>query len=467
MKKKIVAMLLCAAMVAGTLTGCGNGADAGKESSTATQAEPAADAGNGSADSGSEEEVEAPADNASSGEEVTIRVFSNLPDRTSGQGLIEQMLFDQYMAENPNVHLEIEALDDNSYKTKFNAYASGSSMPDFINVWGLPSFLSEVIDAGLIAELNPDDYKDYNFLPGSLDGFSKDGKLYGLARNTDVMLFYYNKALFEENGVKVPETYDDLLSAAKTFNDAGIIPVSMDGSDKYPMTIFLSSIFQRYIGDDTKSEMANAVQNGDFSNEAWSSSLALMRETVDEGLFQTGFETTDYGTAMNLFTNGQAAMYYMGSWEMSMATNQDIPDEIRNNIGVFTMPMVDGGNGKTTDIAAWHGGGHAVTANSPVKEEAIKLLNFMYEPENWSRLCWENGVCMSAQNFYDYLKGDETQLQLDLVDIVKSSTNMSGALINDLGTNEYKTIAEDATTEYAIGTIDEDEFKNRVGIGMK
>ena len=89
------------------------------------------------------------------------------------------------------------------------------------------------------------------------------------------MLFYYNKALFEENNVKVPETYDELLSAAKTFNDAGIIPVSMDGSDKYPMAIFLSSIFQRYIGDDTKAELANAVQNGDFSNEAWSKSLDL------------------------------------------------------------------------------------------------------------------------------------------------------------------------------------------------
>ena len=48
----------------------------------------------------------------------------------------------------------------------------------------------------------------------------------------------------------------------------------------------------------------------------------------------------DYGTAQNLFTNGQAAMFYMGSWETSMALNEDIPEEIRDNIRVFTMPTI-------------------------------------------------------------------------------------------------------------------------------
>ncbi len=38
---------------------------------------------------------------AAAGKDVVIKVFSNLPDRTSGQGLIEQMLFDQYMEKNP------------------------------------------------------------------------------------------------------------------------------------------------------------------------------------------------------------------------------------------------------------------------------------------------------------------------------------------------------------------------------
>lgn len=33
--------------------------------------------------------------------EVTIRLFSNLPDREIGQGLVEQMIIEDYMEENP------------------------------------------------------------------------------------------------------------------------------------------------------------------------------------------------------------------------------------------------------------------------------------------------------------------------------------------------------------------------------
>jgi raffinose/stachyose/melibiose transport system substrate-binding protein len=452
MKKRQIGILLCAAAAAIALAGCGSGktktedTKAGQESSKETGKE---------------------SSQAAAGGDVVIKVFSNLPDRTSGQGLIEQTLFDQYMEKNPNVKIQVEALDDESYKTKFKAYASGSDMPDLVNAWGQPSFLDEVIDAGLLAELNPADYKDYGFIQGALDGFSKDGKLYGLARNTDVMAFYYNKSMFEKYGVKVPETYEDLLTAVNTFKAAGVIPVSMDGSDKWPLSIYINALYQQYNGSSSSKEIREAVKTGDYSNEAWTKSLDQLKKSIDAGIFQTGFETTDYATSMNLFTNGQAAMYYMGSWEMSMATNENIPEEIRNNIGVFNMPAVEGGKGTKTDLTAWNGGGHAVTANSKVKAEAIKLLNYMYQPENWSKLCWEKGVCMSAQNFSQYLTGKETALQLEFVDKVNHASSISGVTFNDLGTNQFKTVSEDASVEFAIGQLTAKDFTDKLAGAMK
>lgn len=455
MKKRHIGALLCTAMIAAVLAGCsGSGKQEGAAGSDGKQTQAAA----------TEAATAAP---EKAGGDVTIKVFSNLPDRTSGQGLIEQMLFDQYMKENPNVKIEIEALDDESYKTKFKAYASGSDMPDLVSAWGQPSFLDEVIDAGLLAELNPSDYKDYGFINGALDGFSKNGKLYGLARNTDVMSFYYNKALFEQYGVTVPKTYDELLAAVEKFKAAGLIPVSMDGSDKWPLSIYITSLFQQFDGATASADMQASIKDGDYTNEAWLKVLDLYKKTVDAGMFQTGFETTDYATSMNLFTNGQSVMYYMGSWEMSMATNENIPEDIRKNIGVFSMPTVTGGKGTITDITAWNGGGHAVTANSPVKEEAIKLLNFMYLPENWSKLCWENGVCMSAQDFSKYLTGKETSLQLGFVDMVNNSTNISGTTFNDRGTNAFKTACEDSFVEFAIGKLTADDVFNKLAAAMK
>lgn len=292
MKRRLISAILAVAMVATMAVGCGS-----KESS------------------GSEDRT------------VTLKVFSNLPDRKNGQGLVEQMIIDEYMEENENVKIEVEALDEEAYKTKFKAY-SMEGMPDVVSIWGQPSFLDEVVDAGVLAELNADDYADYKFIEGSLNGFTYDGKLYGLPRNTDVACIYYNEKMFKDNGWEVPTTYDELLALAEKINAAGIV--------------------------------ADAVANGDFTDESMKKATEFLKEAADAKLFQSGYDSQDYGTAMNLFTNGQAAMFYMGSWESSMALNEDIPEEIRTN--------------------------------SEVKEEAIKFLNYMYQPDKLSKYGWENGA---------------------------------------------------------------------------
>lgn len=413
MKKKIIASLLTLAMAVSLLAGCSNSGSSTLTSSDVQDTEQESSAENN-------EMVQ----EAGSGEAVTIKVFSNLPDRKNGQGLVEQMIIDEYMAANPNVTIEVEALDEEAYKTKFKAYAM-DGMPDVVSIWGQPSFLDEVLDAGVLAELNEADYADYGFIAGSLEGFKKDDKLYGLPRNTDIMLIYYNQKMFDDNGWKVPVTYDELKKLCADIKAAGITPIAMDGGDGWPMACFLTDIFVKVAGTDYADIVRNAVAAGDFSAPEMKEATQILVDSVAAGMFQVGYDSQDYGTTMNLFTNGQAAMYCMGSWDCSMALNEDIAPEIRDNIRAFTMPVVDGGKGGANDIAAWNGGGYAVSADSTVKEEAIKFLNYMYQPDKLSKYGWENGVGMSAQDQTAYLTGNETELQKQVMDILKNADSVS------------------------------------------
>ncbi len=340
MKKKIIASLLTLAMAVSLLAGCSNSGSSTLTSSDVQDTEQESSAENN-------EMVQ----EAGSGEAVTIKVFSNLPDRKNGQGLVEQMIIDEYMAANPNVTIEVEALDEEAYKTKFKAYAM-DGMPDVVSIWGQPSFLDEVLDAGVLAELNEADYADYGFIAGSLEGFKKDGKLYGLPRNTDIMLIYYNQKMFDDNGWKVPATYDELKKLCADIKAAGITPIAMDGGDGWPMACFLTDIFVKVAGTDYADIVRNAVAAGDFSAPEMKEATQILVDSAAAGMFQVGYDSQDYGTTMNLFTNGQAAMYCMGSWDCSMALNEDIAPEIRDNIRAFTMPVVDGGKGGANDIAA-------------------------------------------------------------------------------------------------------------------
>ncbi len=289
MKKKVIATLLTVAMTASMLAGCGS-----EKGSTQ-------DYGNAQNQPAEEESAAASADEADEAGEVTIKLFSNLPDRKNGQGLVEQTIIDEYMAANANVTIEVEALDEEAYKTKFKAYA--------------------------------------------MDGFKKNGNLYGLPRNTDIMLFYYNQKMFGDNGWEGPATYEELMTLCADIKAAGFTPV---------------------------------------------------------------------------------AMYCMGSWDCSMALNEDIAPEIRENIRAFTMPVVEGGKGGANDIAAWNGGGYAVSADSKVRDEAVKFLNYMYQPDKLSKYGWENGVGLSAQDQTPYLTGSETELQKQVMEILRNASSISG-----------------------------------------
>lgn len=459
MKKKIMASLLTVAMTASMLVGCG-GSNNGKEAAGGAAA-PSGDTQEAS-QAGDKNEPTDTGSEAASGDAVTIKLFSNLPDRKNGQGLVEQMIIDEYMAANTNVTIEVEALDEEAYKTKFKAYAM-DGMPDVVSIWGQPSFLDEVLDAGVLAELNEDDHIDYGFIAGSLDGFKKDGKLYGLPRNTDIMLFYYNQKMFEDNGWKVPTTYDELLTLGENIKAAGITPIAMDGGDGWPMACFLTDIMVKVAGTSYADIISNAVATGDFTAPEIQEATQILVNFADAGMFQVGYDSQDYGTTMNLFTNGQAAMYCMGSWDCSMALNEDIAPEIRDNIRAFTMPVVDGGKGGANDIAAWNGGGYAVSANSAVQAEAIKFLNYMYQPDKLSKYGWENGVGMSAQDQTPYLTGNETDLQKQVMDIMKNASSISGTPINDCGPSAFKTAIESEIQGVSNGSTSVDDFLAAIG----
>ncbi|NLU51693.1 MAG: extracellular solute-binding protein [Clostridiaceae bacterium] len=391
-------------------------------------------------------------------EQITINFFSNLPDRTAGQGLLEQTIIDNYMNENPHVTIKVEALQDEPYKQKFQSYVASNNLPDIFNVWGQPAFFQAVMEKGYAAELNPDDYKDYGFFEGSTTDFSYNGKLYGLPRNQDMTTVFINKAIFEENNVKIPTTYNELVEAAKAFRAKGIQPLSINGRDKWILNLFFQDLVIKVSGNQRTIYDASTGKTSFASDPDIRKAAELFKGLVDAGLFQDSFTSADYGAAQNLFLQEQAAMFYMGAWEVGMASNPDNSEHFRQNVALIPFPVVEDGKGKVTDVCAWNGGGYAVSASSPVKDEAIKLLNYMMHPDNWPKIGWQKGLVVPGQNYKNYMTGNENVLQVQLTDILNSATSMSGTPWNDFNPGDWKSNVENLIQEFAAGITTVDEF---------
>ncbi|QAA30993.1 ABC transporter substrate-binding protein [Clostridium manihotivorum] len=398
---------------------------------------------------------------------ITISFLSNLPDRQSGQGKLEQMLIDRYISENPDINIKVEAYQDEPYKQRFKAYAISDKLPDVFFVWGQPSFFNPVMKGGYAEALDANKFRKNDFKEGALDGFSFEGKLYGIPKSMDYMVLYYNKELFYRNNIDFPKNFKELIEVCKKFKEMGINPISINIKDKWPLALLYQELVlmegqdQRLIYDAILGQVS--FQDNVVLRKA-AEDLKLLLEAcgLEESMSQL-----DYNTSMNLFTRKQSAMLYTGSWEVGMVSNISLPDDFRKQIEVSKMPLLLEHQSTENNLIAWNGGGYAVSSTSKVKKQAIKFLEYMMKPENWAENGFEQGLIVPAQKYENYSNKNETKLQKELVDILSKANSLSGTSWHDSLTPNFKVSTEELCYQLAAGRISPENFLNDIDKEVK
>jgi raffinose/stachyose/melibiose transport system substrate-binding protein len=392
-------------------------------------------------------------------EAVTLKFFSCSPDRQTGVGLVEQILIDRYMQENPNVKIEVEALQDEPYKQKFKAYVAGNELPDIFHTWSYGAFFKPLIDGKYVAELNLNDYKDYGYLATALDGFMDgSGRLFGLSKAVDFYVVYYNKKIFSDNGVSIPATFEELIEATKKLRAAGVSPCAMNGKDEWAIASLYNDV---YFKEEGSSDLINEVSLTKYKfvdTPVLVRAADCFKQLMDAGFFQNSFSSADYGAARNLFIQGRAAMYYMGSWEAGLQSDTSMPKEFIDNVSAFKFPVSATAKGKATDLLGAYGGGYSVSSLSPNREAAVKFLNYMMLPDNWAKVSWQQGGGFSSQDITDYMTGSESPLQLTLIQILKEATSLSGQTFVEVSAPSFKTDAQSVCATFANGLMTPRKF---------
>lgn len=386
-------------------------------------------------------------------EKVTLTFFTALADRQNGPGKVEQAIIDQYMRENPGVRIRVEALQDEAYKAKMKIYASTNQMPDVIQSWGQPSFIKPLIDNGLLLELDPSDFAESGFFPGAMDGFSQDHKVYGLPRSADFLVLFYNKRIFQEKGLQVPQTVEDLNEVVRKLRGAGMNPIAVNGMDRWTFPIWFEYMQERVSGSFDRMDAALSRRER-FSNPVFVEAAENMQAFAQNGAFADDYLTASYGAARNLFGQGGAAMYLTGSWETGLATDGTFSADFRENVGAFPYPGSQAGG--VTDVAAWYGGGYSISASTEHPGEALRFLHYFFRPENWARLLWKNGAGMPSSRFS--LSGSETGLQRDLAAILDGMTSYSGTPVLDASTDKWKTGIMELEVRLLDGRLSPQQF---------
>lgn len=388
MPSKTIALLLAGAMAFG-LAGCGN-----SDSS--------------SSDSGA---------SGNSGDKTKITFQNIYPDPTTPTYKMIHQIVDQYEKKHPNIDIELDTLNTDQQKLKLKTQAASKEIPD-ITIVNPAAQMKPYVDAGLLAPLNDvidkGGLKD-TYQKGLLDYYSKDGNVYALPDGNNIEVGFYNKALFAKAGIAAPPTtFDELLADVKKLKDAGITPIAIGEKDSWTGSfLFMNILLRTNGGPGFLQDVADGKKT--FNDPAFVEAVDAFQKLVQAGAFPEGATSIDATAGGNMFRTGQAAMFFIGTWE----TGANDGSTVGKDVSVFKFPTVNG-KGNPDEFMLAPGSAFAVSANSEHLQETKDFLN--YFALNLPKVSFElkNAVGLGQKVDGDFKAAGYSPLAIDVLDLFKN-----------------------------------------------
>jgi raffinose/stachyose/melibiose transport system substrate-binding protein len=276
-------------------------------------------------------------------------------ENTTIPSVLEALAADQCSAENDALPLEVETVPQTQLDQQLQLLAGQDALPVSFAAGNTPQLTAELDEAGQLLDFEST-FEELGVMdrvnPAAVDTIKAlyGGKFNVLPYEYNIEGFWYNTSVFEEQGIEVPTTWDELVDAATQLAEAGIQPLSASGEQGWPLTRLISGYLFRTLGPDAM----QAVEDGDakLTDPEYVEAAEQVAALGEAGYFGEGIGSIDYDTAINSFMAGDAAMLYMGSWVTGNFSNEELNKVGIENIGFFPFPEVEGGEGSAEQIPA-------------------------------------------------------------------------------------------------------------------
>lgn len=359
MKKtfRVISVVISLCLALGLLTGCGSNADNSSKDVQNTKT-------------------------AENKTEAKAKTITWLTVRNADQPVARsvQTVVDEYKKTNPNFEFSMQGVADRaSYLQKLRTLVASKELPDWFDI-DADAYCSQLIDQGLMVNMEKElkDMGKYDsFYPIALKYQTfEDGRMYMFPLEYNIEMFWYNKKIFSENNISIPQTFGEFIKVCETLKSKDITPVAVAGKEKWPMLRYLAFLPFRATGN----EFIEKVKKGEasFTDPVGMEAINLIADMGTKGYFQSGFATTDYTTGKDVFFGGKAAMLYIGTWELNSFLPQNLSETMKDNVDYFKLPMTEGAKTKANDYWAHSGIGTAISVQS-YDETTKDFLKFLIE----------------------------------------------------------------------------------------
>ena len=307
-----------------------------------------------------------------------------------------QTVADEFEAQNPNVTVEVEAIqNEDLQRTRIPLALQSGEAPDLFQQWGGGEMVAQVKD-GYLKDMTATLSADAERLGGAAQPWTVDGKIYGLPYQFGPEGFWYRPSLFEKAGITdTPKTLDELSEAVDKLKAAGIEPIAVGAASGWPAAHW----WYNFALQSCPSDVLQAANSSlDFTDECFVDAGTKLADFIATEPFNAGYAATSgqegATSSAGLVANGNAAMELMGQWNVAVMTGLvEDQDALLADLSWFPFPSIDGSKG---DPTAMLGGGDGFSCYKDAPEACDQLLSYIVSDDVQSRFAVEIGGLPTA-----------------------------------------------------------------------
>jgi raffinose/stachyose/melibiose transport system substrate-binding protein len=279
-----------------------------------------------------------------------------------------------------NAKIEFLAIPQDQYNTKITTEIAANNTPDLFMTHEA-GFMAPFVKSGKVHPLEESLGSDVinSFIPGIFDTVSFDGKKYAMPLTQTSQMVYYNKDIFAKYNLTPPKTMDELVKIVQTLKSNGVTPFTLANKDVWPGGLFINTMAYRHGGKQLFYDLVSGKAK--FSDDMMLKSADDFSSLVKAGAFGKDANSIGIDESRQQFMSGKAAMWLMGSWEISMLTTKQqtngTDNPIFGKVDYFNWPSVNGG---VNDQNAWilaPDYNLAIAETSPNKEAAAAFMKLL------------------------------------------------------------------------------------------
>jgi raffinose/stachyose/melibiose transport system substrate-binding protein len=224
-----------------------------------------------------------------------------------------QKVIDDFEKANPDVKVNATFAPFASFFQLVSTQLQANAGPDVFYVPPGSSLSLSLQNAAANGTLAPLDDRPFakDIDPAYKDIVTHDGKIYGLVNGVFTSFILVNQDKFDELGLTVPKTMDELMAMCKTITDKGLTPVAIGGGFPPDMVNLMGMLLPNYVDgpDPTWIDQRNEDKVTFADSKGWRTALQRVVDLKDAGCFDKGVAGTSRESATAAFASGKALMY--------------------------------------------------------------------------------------------------------------------------------------------------------------